>query len=157
MNISLYGKHVKNFFCFLLKNIIFSFYLLSSTTFYIFYIIVVLIGVFSEEESNYLVSFCCYLLLFLIIGSAFLCVCLNIKTPYLFIQKIVGTPFLDKYYPITRFGFRGICPILVYIFTILLLLAVNNISLTLFQSVQEGKIESLNQSTTLLSYGSAFI
>ena len=162
MNISAYKKQVLYFFCFLLKNTLLSISLFSTTNCYLFYVTVVMIAIFSKEQNNYRVYFCYYIMGFLIIGwhltlplgvskamSLLVCVFLNIKTTYFFLENLMGAPFLGKHYPITKLGFRGIYPVIIYTFTIFLLIGINNLSLKLFLSIKDYKIDLLQQEKAL--------
>jgi hypothetical protein len=60
------------------------------------------------------------------------------------------TTFLEQHYPITKSGFRGIYPVIIYKFTVFLLIGLNNLSLKLFLSNQEYKIDLLQQQTPFL-------
>ena len=61
----------------------------------------------------------------------------------------MGAPFLGKHYPITKLGFRGIYPVIIYTFTIFLLIGINNLSLKLFLSIKDYKIDILQQEKAL--------
>ena len=143
-------KHVKKFSVYLLKKTFFLIYLFSSTPMPFFFILCAIIGTYSKTEANYLVSFSSFFVLLLIISSLLLCILLNTRSTFAFIERMVGLSFLDNHFPPTRYGIRGIYPLAIFIFYFFLIVLTENFSSIFFDSFDTEKINAMREETSRL-------
>lgn len=111
-----------------IKSVLFSIYLLSSTPFFILFFCTLIVGCFHEAKSNYIVIFCEYFANSLLIIALILPLLFLSKPAENSIKRMVGSSFLDNYYPSSGKGFRGLKPLIVFGLTVFTVLFVEYLS-----------------------------
>lgn len=112
-----------------MKWLLFSIHLFSSTPLYIAYVLLLLVSLFHNERDNYLVMLCSLVANFLFISSFILVFVLYSKPALASVKMMVGSSFMDKYFPPSPKGFRGLSPLLVFVLTFLAILLVDYVTL----------------------------
>ena len=112
-----------------IKWTLLSIHLFSSTPLYIAYVIPLLISVFHNERDNYLVMLCSLVANFLLISSVIVVFVLYSKPALASVKMMVGSSFMEKYFPPSPKGFRGLRPLLVFVLTFLAILLVDYVTL----------------------------
>lgn len=151
MNTSHYIILLKKGCTLLIKSLLLSIYLFSSSRYYLFFVLSSIIGLFCYTRENYLVLFCYYFVVYLFFGSILLFIALNYKPSYYLIVKTVSLSFIDNFFPLSKQGLRSVYPVIVFCFTILLLLMIDFFSLNLFDFLEQTKIEEMKENTHLVS------
>lgn len=134
----------------LLKSLLLSIYLFSSSGYYLFFVLSSILGLFCYTRENYLVLFCYYFVVYLFFGSILLFIALNYKPSYSLIVKTVSVSFIDNFFPLSKQGLRSVYPVIVFGFTIFLLLMIDSLSLNLFDFLEQNKIDEMKKNTSHL-------
>ncbi len=121
-------KVLKNVYFKVLEYVILSIYYLSSTWLYLLFVLSVFVAFFYEAKHNYLVSFCYYFVVLLTIGSIILFILLNWKQSLLLITQVLGFPFVNKYFPVSKIGIRAAFPVIIFCFTIFVSFLIETLS-----------------------------
>ena len=138
-------KILKNFFINFMKLVLFSVHLFSRTPFFFIFTIALIIGVFYEESNNFLAYICYFFVSFYILTSFILLILLNIKQSFSFISELVGSSFLEKYYPISKKGLRGFRPFVVFFSTLCAFSVVDYCSLAFLDYLDYQEVDRMRE------------
>ncbi len=136
---------LKNFFINFLKLVIFLVHLLSTIPFVFIFLIILIIALFCENDHNYFVKFSQIFVCFLIISSILLFIALNFNQTFSFFSELVGSSFLDPYFPPSKTGIRALFPVAFFVSTICILFAVDYYSLKYFDHVDYQDVENMRE------------
>ena len=120
-------------------------YLFSATPLYFVFVIAALVALFYDTKANYLVFFCYCFLTFLLVGSFLLLLALNIKSSFAFLEELVGSSFIEKYFPPSFYGIRGLKPFLLFTITLCSLWIIDYMSLNWSSSMEEKTIDQMEK------------
>lgn len=124
-----------------------SIYLFSSSGYYLFFVLSSILGLFCYTRESYLVLFCYYFVVYLFLGLILLFIALNYKPSYSLIVKTVSVSFIDNFFTLSKQGLRSVYPVIVFGFTIFLLLMIDFLSLNLIDFLEQNKINEMEKNT----------
>ena len=102
-------------------------------------------ALFHEVRENYLVLLSYCFVTFLIGGSVILLFALNIKWSLTKLKEIVGSSFVEEYYPPSIYKIRGLGPVLISGLTVSFLMVFDYFSLKWYEICQVTKIDQMRE------------
>lgn len=88
-----------------------------------------------DADNNLLKWFSQYFVISLIFFTIFLFIALNIESCFSFLVKTVGYDSIEKYFPPSRNGIRALYPVLLFRFTIVVLVVIETYSSSRYESL----------------------
>ena len=143
---------LKNVFINFIKFILLFVNFCSTGPFYLFFVFAILIAFFSNKSEYYLVTFCQFFAVCLLVFSILIFIILNLKVTFSFVLNLLGSSFLEKNFFPSENVLRALRPALLYTSTLLFFLLLDNVSLAFFDYLHNVKIEEITQEMKTL-YG----
>lgn len=103
---------------------------------------------YSDAENNFLKWFSQYFVIALIFFcTIILFIGLNIESCFSFLAKYIGSHCIDKYFPPSKNGIRALYPVLLFGFTIVVIVVIDTYSSSRYESLYLEKIEDVKRQT----------
>ena len=114
---------------------------------YIVYVLLLLLALYSDAENNFLKWFSQYFVISLIFFTIILFIALNVESYFSFLAKYIGSHCIDKYFPPSKNGIRALYPVLLFGFTIVVIVVIDTYSSSRYESLYLKKIEDVKRQT----------